>query len=134
MSGAGPQINGRAVTAATVASARALLLRTRSGAPGLWPRAAALLARQSLESTLDEFWRLRGLAFDPRAGRRQQLICLRGYLLGAEKLTGRLHHTWAALSRACHHHPYELAPTVGELETHIGVIEAFREHLAERQA
>ena len=25
-------------------------------------------------------------------------------------LAGRAHHTWAALSEACHHHAYELAP------------------------
>ena len=29
------------------------------------------------------------------------------------------------LSRACHHHPYELAPTAGELATWIEVVEEF---------
>jgi hypothetical protein len=40
-------------------------------------------------------------------------------------LPGQLHSTWGALSRACHHHPYELAPTVEELAAWIGVVEDF---------
>ena len=37
----------------------------------------------------------------------------------------RLHETWGALSRACHHHPYELAPTAAELARWIEVVEEF---------
>ena len=29
----------------------------------------------------------------------------------------RIGHAWSALSRACHHHAYELAPTAGELQS-----------------
>jgi len=46
---------------------------------------------------------------------RPQLICLRGYLKD-DALAGQAQQLWSSLSRACHHHPYELAPTVGELE------------------
>jgi hypothetical protein len=40
-------------------------------------------------------------------------------------LPAQLHETWGALSRACHHHPYELSPTAGELVTWIEMVEEF---------
>ncbi|HET7290960.1 MAG TPA: hypothetical protein VFM88_00915 [Vicinamibacteria bacterium] len=46
---------------------------------------------------------------------RAQLICLRSYLEDAP-LAARTGHAWSALTRACHHHPYELAPTARELQ------------------
>src|SRR5262245_19703890 len=95
-----------------LAAARALLKRADRETAGLWPRAAALLARQALEAALDDFWRQKGLALHD-APTRPQLICLRSYV--DEAVAGRLHHAWAALSRACHHHPYELAPAADEL-------------------
>ena len=97
-----------------VAMARQLLARPDARTAGVWPRAAALLARQALEASLDEFWKARNLEFAGMGGRRAQLICLREYL--APEKAGAIAHAWASLSRACHHHPYELAPTVGELE------------------
>jgi hypothetical protein len=51
---------------------------------------------------------------------RTQLICLRTYL-GDAPLAARAGHAWSALRRACHHHPYELAPTVAELEAWFAV-------------
>ena len=51
-----------------------------------------------------------------------QLICLREYL-DDDDLAGRVHHAWNALSRACHHHPYELAPTAGELAAWLETVE-----------
>jgi len=95
-------------------TARALLTRSDPHTAGLWPRAAALLARQALEESLDAFWRTKGLSLDT-CPTRPQLICLRGYLKD-DHLAGQAEQLWGALSRACHHHPYELAPTVGELE------------------
>jgi hypothetical protein len=95
-------------------AARELLARTDAQTAGLWPRASALLARQALEAALDEFWKARKLAFDPKGGRRHQLICLREYMDPVKG--GEVAHAWSALSRACHHHPYELAPTREELE------------------
>jgi hypothetical protein len=52
---------------------------------------------------------------------RTQLICLRSYLEDAP-LAARTSHTWSALSRACHHHAYELAPTSTELEDWFAVV------------
>lgn len=99
-----------------LAQARELMSRATPGTRGLWPRAAALLARQALETALDDYWQARRLPIGREVGRRAQFICLREYAPAAEKeLAGRLHHAWTALSRACHHHGYELAPTAGEL-------------------
>lgn len=52
---------------------------------------------------------------------RTQLICLRSYL-GDAALAARAGHAWSALRRACHHHPYELAPTAGELSSWFAVV------------
>ena len=49
----------RDVTAEPLREARALLDRPPSNHPGLWERAAILLARQALEEALDDFWRAR---------------------------------------------------------------------------
>jgi hypothetical protein len=95
--------------------ARQLLDRASPETAGLWPRAAALLGRQALEMAVDEFWAARRIPLES-CPTRQQLICLREYLENDE-LAGRVHHAWDALSRACHQHPYELAPTVGELSS-----------------
>ena len=93
--------------------ARGLLQRADPKTAGLWPRAAAVLGRQALEAALDTYWTGRGIALGACAT-RPQLICLRSYLPDAP-LAARVHHAWAALSDACHHHGYELAPTAGEL-------------------
>jgi len=95
--------------------ARGLLQRADPKTAGLWPRAAALLGRQALEEGLDAYWTARGLALAACAT-RPQLICLRSYLPDTS-LAARVHHTWSALSDACHHHAYELAPTAQELGT-----------------
>jgi len=95
-----------------VKAARDLLLYSDPETAGLWPRAAALLARQALEIGLNEFW----VGHAPgvqNASARAQLLCLPTYM---DALTARkADHAWEALSRACHHHPYELAPTAAEL-------------------
>jgi hypothetical protein len=92
--------------------AQSLLDRTDEETAGLWPRAAALLARQGLEAALDEFWGQKNLAFHD-CSTSAQLLCLREFT--DRESAGRLAHTWAALSRACHQHPYELAPENAEL-------------------
>lgn len=74
---------------------------------------------------VDEFWAARRIPLDS-CPTHQQLICLREYL-GDADLAGRVHLAWNGLSRACHHHPYELAPTAGELER---LFEAVSEFLA----
>jgi hypothetical protein len=97
-----------------LAAARRLVERPDAATAGLWPRAAAFLARQALETALASLW-----TAQPRAGAlatsamRSQLLCLAAYL-DTDTAT-RAAYLSAALSRACHYHPYELAPTAAEL-------------------
>jgi hypothetical protein len=110
-------------TRATLRLARHLLSRADPSTAGLWPRAAALLIRQALEESVDAYWTERQLPLDSLPT-HAQLVCLR--LMTPEGTRpAELHEAWGALSRACHHHPYELAPTAGELATWIDVVEAF---------
>ena len=53
---------------------------------------------------------------------RAQLLCLDEYLRDPE-IAATSRHAWAALSRACHHHPYEIDPTVEELRYWIDAVE-----------
>lgn len=96
-------------------TAKELLSRPDAKSKGLWPLAAAHLCRQALEAVLQEFWkkRLPGLE---TISMRAQLACLPVYL-DNEELAGRVAYTWSALSSACHHHVYELAPSAAELSS-----------------
>lgn len=90
------------------------LIAGPDGPAGVWPRAAALLSRQALEEGLDRLWEndCPGAA---AAGRRTQMLCL-GQVIEDEALAADVRAAWSSLSRACHHHHYELAPTAAELE------------------
>jgi hypothetical protein len=96
-----------------VKSARGLLDRTDPRTAGLWPRATALLGRQAIEAALADLWKLRAPGVE-KCSARAQLLCLPFYL-GDEVLAERVAYAWSALSRGCHQHPYELAPTSPEL-------------------
>jgi hypothetical protein len=97
-----------------LAAARAIVERPTATTAGLWPRAAALLARQALESALQHLWEsspeTSGIA---QCTMRTQLTCLPAYLDPAA--AHQISYTWASLSEACHYHPYELGPTAAEL-------------------
>ncbi|MGH9027653.1 MAG: hypothetical protein ACRDWD_16285, partial [Acidimicrobiia bacterium] len=73
---------------------------------------AALLGRQAMETSLAELWATHAPGVE-RCSMRAQLACLPRYVDGA--LAGRVAFAWAVLSAACHHHAYELSPTVAEL-------------------
>jgi hypothetical protein len=98
-----------------LAAAQRLLERPDARTAPIWPRAAALLARQALEQGLDHVWRARGLKLDALAT-KPQLICLQAYLPDHE-LAARTNDAWSNLTRACHHHPYELGVGQEELTT-----------------
>jgi hypothetical protein len=97
---------------------------------GLWPRACALLTRQALEISLDDFWRSHSPGVE-HASMRAQLLCLKSFV--DEDAAERASHVWWALSRACHHHPYELAPTADELTAWIQDVEALHRVLSAQQ-
>lgn len=102
------------LSANLVAWARAVLDHPELTVAGAWPRAAALLGRQALEEGVDDFWK-RSLPAMGDANRSTQLACLDQYLKDVDLVRG-IRTSWAALSRACHHHVYELAPTAPELD------------------
>jgi hypothetical protein len=62
---------------------------------------------------------------------RAQLICLPTYLRGEAELAEELSYDWAALSRACHQHPYELPPTSEELHQWIANVERLASYVSE---
>jgi hypothetical protein len=103
-------------------AARKLVLHPDAGSKGVWPRAAAHLCRQALEMCMEDFWKkhMPGLENMPL---RVQLICLPTYMKDKE-LAHSIAYTWGALSNACHHHVYELAPTSAELESWINTVNA----------
>jgi hypothetical protein len=115
-------MRGTAITPTELLDAsRAMLCQPRPGTRSVWSRAAALLARQALEARMDELWRQRRPGVE-QASARCQLLCLPAFL--DDELAGRVAHAWAALSHACHHHPYELSPTAEELERWVDTVEA----------
>jgi hypothetical protein len=110
-------------------AARALLTsrdRTTGGGamPTTWPRAVAFLGRQALEEAMDDFWRAAAPGVQ-QASRHAQLLCLGAYISDAQAVS-RTRYAWSALSRACHHHAYELPPTAAELEDLLEAVGAFR--------
>ena len=98
---------------ALVSAARDLIRDDDSATSGLWPRAAALLARQGLELAMARLWEVTAPGLE-RTSTRCQLLCV-GDMLNDRELGGRATLTWQSLSSACHHRAYELPPTVSEL-------------------
>jgi hypothetical protein len=97
-----------------LAAARRLIERPDAATAGVWPRAAALLARQALELALAGLRAARPAAAGlDHSSMRSQLLCLTAYLDGDTPT--RAAYLYAALSRACHYHLYELALTATEL-------------------
>jgi hypothetical protein len=111
-----------------LATAQQLLERSDAKTAGLWPRAAALLARQALGQGIDQYWRARELRLD-ESSTHAQLTCLSEYRPD-RTLASEVGHVWHVLSRACHHHPYELAPTTGELRPALAATERVLRGLA----
>jgi hypothetical protein len=101
-----------------LSAARDLIRVDDERTAGLWPRAAALLARQAIEMSMDRLWQRRAPGLGATSG-RCQLLCLGEFLHDGE-LAGRVSATWAGLSRACHVRVYELAPTAVELDIWLG--------------
>lgn len=80
---------------------------------GVWPRCAVWMIRLAVEYEIDAVWR----HHRPEVlacNRRSQLLAL-GIVTDGE-IQHRATALWTALSRAAHHHHYELAPTAPELQ------------------
>jgi len=89
---------------------------------GLWPRTAARLMRLALERAADRYW---------NGTRPEVLACPTTMrILTLECTLGRAgaratYLLWSRLSDATHPHPYELAPTAGELRCWHDEVERF---------
>jgi hypothetical protein len=106
-------VNATVDAHALVSAARDLIRNDDASTAGLWPRAAALLARQGLELAMVQLWEVTAPGLE-RTSTRCQLLCV-GDMLNDRDLGGRATMTWHALSNACHHRVYELPPTASEL-------------------
>jgi len=84
------------------------------------PRTAALLARSALEDWLDEHgasWSSPALGFPTIKSKLVALGALRGAAVGEQA-----RRVWHRLSRAVHHHAYELQPSVAEIRHLVGEV------------
>lgn len=105
---------------ALLEEARRMVRDPSHGADGAWARSAVLLARQALEQAIRQrLIHSYGLAGEPPF--KALLLASRAFLEDA--LARRAAWTWAALSRATHHHGYELAPNAAELERWMDTVE-----------
>jgi len=97
-----------------LAIADRLLRDGSTSLPGRWPRCCAWLLRLALEHALADLWAARC----PEAAAstmRAQLLVLPRFV--PADLATRVAQLWATLSRAAHHHAYELEPTAAELRS-----------------
>ncbi|AWT52263.1 hypothetical protein D806_012750 [Mycolicibacterium smegmatis MKD8] len=81
------------------------------------PRTAALLARRAFEDWLDEISRSWAVHADSdRAPTTASKLVVLGALRG-ETVGETAKRVWHGLSRAVHHHAYELQPSVAEVRS-----------------
>lgn len=89
-----------------------LLREADPGTAGLWPRTAARLMRLALERATDLYWS--GARPEMMSCPTTMRILMLDSVLGRAGARGA-YLLWSRLSDATHPHPYELAPTAGEL-------------------
>lgn len=99
--------------------ARAVLDGTVRLPQSIATRAAAFLARQALEDTTRALCRRAGATID-RATMRSQLVIVR--VLHGDQIADTANLAWTGLSNSCHHHAYELAPTVDEVRYWVNLV------------
>ena len=58
-----------------------------------------------------------------QASTRVKLLCLRDVI--DVDIAREVSLTWVSLSQACHHHPYDRAPTAGELRHDLEHVRSF---------
>lgn len=82
-----------------------------------------MLIRQSLEATLNAFWRTRAPGMQ-ETNWRDRWQCLPAYL-GDRPQALEAEFAWTALSHACHHRAYEVGLTQEELRGHLATARGF---------
>ena len=118
------------MSAEPLREARTLLDSPPSTQPGLWERAAILLARQALEEALDYFWCARAPDL-LHASMRAQLLCL-GPLMNDDRDAADVDQLWGALSNACHFDALQPAPTAAEVHAWLTETQRLCQLLARR--
>lgn len=93
-------------------------------------RAACWLARASLESTVDDLLAVRHRSA-PEATMRSKLAVLQVAYEQHPEVAVRAEYAWNGLSRACHHHAFELTPAGSEVQYLIDLVATLRTHLPE---
>jgi hypothetical protein len=83
-------------------------------------RIAAFLIRQALEEEVSARCAHLVARIDHPVRMRSRLLVLRA--LDQSGTAAKAEYAWNALSRACHHHAYELAPTASELQHLLRVV------------
>lgn len=101
------------MTTELIDESRSMLDAPPSPHPGLWERAAILLARQALEEALDDFWRARSPDLR-HASMRAQLLCL-GPLMNNHHDAAQVAQLWGALSDACHFNALQPTPSAAQV-------------------
>jgi hypothetical protein len=102
------------VTAAEALAGAETIIAGKAALESGRARTVARLLRYAVEAAADHYWEItRPGEVVGRAGRGQQLRLLAATL---DRVTAHdVYATWCMLSDAAKPHPYELAPTVGEL-------------------
>jgi hypothetical protein len=95
-------------------AARDFIRTPRPGSAGLWPRAAGPAWAAGHRGGCGRSLATAGPGGE-HASTRPQLLCLPAYA-GDPRRACAAAPVWYSLSDACHQHPYDLAPTAGELE------------------
>jgi hypothetical protein len=100
-------------TSVYLATADLMLTSVVRGARGAWPRACSWLLRHELEAAMDRYWARACPDIGRTTVQRPKLLLLSHY--AGPEIGRRASYLWWALSRAGHHHPYELGVTAAEL-------------------
>lgn len=101
------------------------LLNGEFGLGARGPRTAALLARTVLEEWIDqqsEAWTTSALGYPTTRSKIVALGAIRGIYVGE-----KTRRVWHALSRAVHHHAYELQPSAFEVRSLVDAVRALQQ-------
>lgn len=88
-----------------------------------WARAVAVLARQSIERGLDDFWSVVEPTMSGQRNKRASFLCLGNYLPADHAADG--YFSWIVLSRACHYQSYDVEPSATEVREWLAGAEKF---------
>lgn len=105
-------------TTSLLAQASAVLAETTTTSH----RAACWIARAALESAVNDLLATQHLPA-PDATMRSKLTVLQVKFAQDNDIPARADYAWNGLSRACHHHAFELTPTLTEVRHLIHLVE-----------